>query len=74
MNTINQCRVKEIGPVRWTRIEWLPAKEAKVGNIVKVDGVVIRDNQVFKDASDYEVVTVYDPALPDDIFKKQDRK
>lgn len=69
---INQCRVRQLGPEPWMRVEWLPARDARVGKTVTVDGVVIRDGKVFKDVADYEVMTVYTPAMPDDLFKKQE--
>lgn len=55
------------------RVEWLPTKEAVVGNVVTVDGVLIRDGKVFKDTAQYEVEVVYKPAMPEDLFKKQDK-
>lgn len=70
---INQCRVRQTGPETWMRVEWLPAREAKVGRVVTVDGVTIRDGKVFKDVAEYEVMVVYQPAMPDDLFKKQEK-
>jgi hypothetical protein len=72
--SINQCLVREIGPVRWYRVEWLPSKEAVLGKHVTVDGILIRDGKVYKDTAKYEVVTVHQPAMPDDLFKKEETK
>lgn len=74
MSTINQCRVRQTGPETWYRVEWLPTKDAVVGNSVTVDGVLVRGGKVFKDNAVYRVETVYLPAMPEDLFKKQEQK
>lgn len=73
MSTISQCRLRQIEGRPWRRVEWLPTKEAVVGNTVTVDGVEVRGGKIYKDVSSYEVLTVYTPAMPEDLFKKQDK-
>lgn len=74
MSTINQCLVRQTGPETWMRVEWLPSKDARVGKRVTVDGVKIKDGKVFKDTAEYEVLIAHQPAMPEDLFKKQDSK
>lgn len=47
----------------WNRVEWIPQDEAIVGDLVDLPIVKLR---IFRE---YEVLKVYHPPLPEEMFK-----